>query len=123
MVDQITALNPRPMKLKFEKVYLPSVLQTKKRYVGFKYEHLSETEPVFDAKGIETVRRDGCPAVGKTLEKSLKYFLSVIVLIPPEFYLEQRIFHSSRNTFIVNGQRFCWKEYRFKISSLPRLSN
>ena len=27
------------------------------------YESPDQREPVFDAKGIETVRRDGCPAV------------------------------------------------------------
>lgn len=41
------------------------MLETKKRYVGYMYETLEQTEPVFDAKGIETVRRDGCPAVAK----------------------------------------------------------
>ena len=46
-------------------LYLPCILQTKKRYVGFMYETLEQKEPVFDAKGIETVRRDGCPAVAK----------------------------------------------------------
>lgn len=46
-------------------VYLPCVLQTKKRYVGFMYESPEQTEPQFDAKGIETVRRDTCPAVAK----------------------------------------------------------
>lgn len=46
-------------------VYLPCVLQTKKRYVGYMYETLDQKEPVFDAKGIETVRRDSCPAVSK----------------------------------------------------------
>lgn len=46
-------------------VYLPCVLQTKKRYVGYMYESLDQKEPTFDAKGIETVRRDGCPAVSK----------------------------------------------------------
>jgi DNA polymerase zeta len=29
------------------------------------YESPDQADPVFDAKGIETVRRDGCPAVGK----------------------------------------------------------
>lgn len=29
------------------------------------YETLDQKEPVFDAKGIETVRRDTCPAVAK----------------------------------------------------------
>lgn len=50
-------------------VYLPCVLQTKKRYVGYMYESLDQNEPVFDAKGIETVRRDGCPAVSKVTGK------------------------------------------------------
>ena len=47
-------------------------METKKRYVGYAYESIDQTEPIFDAKGIETVRRDGCPAVAKILEKSLR---------------------------------------------------
>ena len=46
-------------------VYLPCILESKKRYVGYGYEYLEQEEPIFDAKGIETVRRDACPAVGK----------------------------------------------------------
>lgn len=72
IAEAVTATNPKPVKLKFEKVYLPCVLQTKKRYVGYMYESLDQNEPVFDAKGIETVRRDGCPAVSKILERSIK---------------------------------------------------
>jgi len=49
-----------------------SVLMAKKRYVGFKYEHPDETEPAFDAKGIETIRRDGFPAQQKMEEVCLK---------------------------------------------------
>lgn len=44
---------------------MPCVLQTKKRYVGYAYESEDQNEPIFDAKGIEIVRRDGCPAVVK----------------------------------------------------------
>ncbi|XP_028996460.1 DNA polymerase zeta catalytic subunit isoform X2 [Betta splendens] len=72
IAEAVTATNPKPVKLKFEKVYLPCVLQTKKRYVGYMYESLDQKEPLFDAKGIETVRRDGCPAVSKILERSIK---------------------------------------------------
>ncbi|XP_034253905.1 uncharacterized protein LOC117652853 [Thrips palmi] len=68
----VTESNPSPVKLKLEKVYQPCILQTKKRYVGFMYESPDQAEPVYEAKGIETVRRDGCPAVAKMLEKSLK---------------------------------------------------
>ena len=46
-------------------MYHPCILQAKKRYVGYSYESLEQKEPIFDDKGIETVRRDGCPAVGK----------------------------------------------------------
>ena len=46
-------------------VYLPCVLQTKKRYVGFMYETPDQKDPIYDAKGIETVRRDSCQAVSK----------------------------------------------------------
>ncbi|PVI06621.1 hypothetical protein DM02DRAFT_667492 [Periconia macrospinosa] len=72
IADAITKTNPQPIKLKFEKVYHPCVLMAKKRYVGFKYESRHQKEPVFDAKGIETVRRDGTPAEQKIEEKALK---------------------------------------------------
>ncbi|GBE80756.1 DNA polymerase zeta catalytic subunit [Sparassis crispa] len=72
MADTITAMNPVPVKLKFEKIYLPCVLMAKKRYVGFKFENPDDKEPVFDAKGIETVRRDGIPAQQKMTETCLK---------------------------------------------------
>lgn len=52
----VTSANPRPVTLKMEKVYQPCILQTKKRYVGFAYETAEQQEPVFDAKGIETIR-------------------------------------------------------------------
>lgn len=35
---EVTAANPPPVTLKFEKVYHPCVLLTKKRYVGYMYE-------------------------------------------------------------------------------------
>lgn len=73
IADSVTAINPKPVRLKFEKVYMGSVLMAKKRYVGFKYEHPDDKEPVFDAKGIETIRRDGFPAQGKIEEVCLKY--------------------------------------------------
>lgn len=72
MAKTVTQENPKPVKLKFEKVYYPCILQTKKRYVGYMYETRDQEKPKYDAKGIETVRRDGVPAVVKMLEKSLR---------------------------------------------------
>lgn len=50
-------------------------LQTKKRYVGYMYESPDQEKPVYDAKGIETVRRDGCPAVAKVI---FSYVLNLV---------------------------------------------
>lgn len=72
MVDAITAQNPHPIKMKFEKIYQPCVLQTKKRYCGFKFESPDQVRPEFEAKGIETVRRDCCPAAARMLEMALR---------------------------------------------------
>ncbi|XP_063242557.1 uncharacterized protein LOC134542336 isoform X2 [Bacillus rossius redtenbacheri] len=72
IAQAVTLDNPAPVKLKLEKVYQPCILQTKKRYVGYAYESPSQEQPTYDAKGIETVRRDGCPVVAKMLEKSLR---------------------------------------------------
>ncbi|KAK9161490.1 hypothetical protein Syun_007831 [Stephania yunnanensis] len=74
MASEVTSMNPDPVTLKMEKVYHPCFLLTKKRYVGYSYENPDQAEPSFDAKGIETVRRDSCGVVAKTMEKSLRLF-------------------------------------------------
>lgn len=72
MADRVTAMNPKPIKLKFEKVYHPCILMAMKRYVGYKYEEPDQVEPVWDAKGIETVRRDGTTGMQKIMKKSIE---------------------------------------------------
>lgn len=72
IASAVTAMNPNPVTLKLEKIYQPCFLLSKKRYVGYSYESPAQKKPTFDAKGIETVRRDTCPAVAKTLEKSIR---------------------------------------------------
>lgn len=52
IASAVTAVNPSPVVLQFEKVYHPCVLLSKKRYVGYKYEHPAATKPVYDAKGL-----------------------------------------------------------------------
>ncbi|PNT74600.1 hypothetical protein BRADI_1g18510v3 [Brachypodium distachyon] len=86
----ITAINPDPVTLKFEKVYHPCFLLTKKRYVGYSYESPEQNEPIFDAKGIETVRRDTCPAVAKILERSLRIMFEEQDLVKVKSYLERQ---------------------------------
>ncbi|KAM3727658.1 DNA polymerase zeta catalytic subunit [Dirofilaria immitis] len=72
IADDVTRTNPSPIKLKLEKIMHPLILESKKRYVGMSYENINDIEGIFDAKGIETVRRDSCPLVSKILEKALR---------------------------------------------------
>ncbi|EPE04566.1 dna polymerase zeta catalytic [Ophiostoma piceae UAMH 11346] len=88
MAKAVTAINPHPVRLKFEKVYHPCVLLAKKRYVGYKYESPQQKEPVFDAKGIETVRRDGSPVASKILEKCLRLLFETADLSCIKAYLQ-----------------------------------
>lgn len=111
IADSITEMNPRPMKLKFEKVYYPCILQTKKRYVGYMYEHKSQKDPIFNAKGIETVRRDGTPAQQKIEEKALKILFDTYDLSLVKTYLQSQ--WSKINEGSVSIQDFCFaKEVR-----------
>ena len=102
----VTDMNPRPVKLKFEKVYHPCVLLAKKRYVGFKYESPNQTEPEFDAKGIETVRRDGTPAEQKIEEKALKLLFRTSDLSQVKKYFQQQCTKVMSGRFSV--QDFCF---------------
>ena len=102
----ITNINPRPVKLKFEKVYFPSVLLAKKRYVGFKYEHRNQAEPDFDAKGIETVRRDGTPAEQKIEEKALKILFRTADLSQVKSYFQSQCEKIMKGS--VSVQDFCF---------------
>lgn len=90
IASEISAMNPNPVTLKMEKVYHPCFLLTKKRYVGYSYENPDQSEPVFDAKGIETVRRDTCGAVAKTMEKSIRLFFEHQDIAEVKKYLQRQ---------------------------------
>ena len=102
----VTKMNPRPVKLKFEKVYHPCVLLAKKRYVGFKYEHRDQKEPDFDAKGIETVRRDGTPAEQKIEETALKILFRTADLSQVKSFFQAQCSKIMRGK--VSIQDFCF---------------
>ncbi|KAL8413048.1 hypothetical protein RB596_009552 [Gaeumannomyces avenae] len=106
MAKAITDMNPRPVKLKFEKVYLPCVLLAKKRYVGYKYESVSQLAPDFDAKGIETVRRDGTPAEQKIEEKALRLLFETADLSRVKAYFQRQCDKIMRGN--VSIQDFCF---------------
>ncbi|KAI1263341.1 DNA polymerase family B [Xylariaceae sp. FL1019] len=106
IAKKITDMNPRPIKLKFEKVYHPCVLLAKKRYVGYKYESKDQVEPEFDAKGIETVRRDGTPAEQMIEEKALKTLFETADLSQVKTYFQRQCAKIMRGA--VSIQDFCF---------------
>lgn len=106
IAETITDMNPRPVKLKFEKVYFPCVLLAKKRYVGFKYESKDQLVPDFDAKGIETVRRDGTPAEQKIEEKALKILFRSADLSQVKSYFQRQCTKIMKGK--VSIQDFCF---------------
>ncbi|KAI0008624.1 hypothetical protein F4779DRAFT_586084 [Xylariaceae sp. FL0662B] len=106
IAKEITDMNPRPVKLKFEKVYHPCVLLAKKRYVGYKYESKDQVKPEFDAKGIETVRRDGTPAEQMIEEKALKILFETADLSQVKSYFQRQCDKIMRGA--VSIQDFCF---------------
>ncbi|KAG5478747.1 hypothetical protein LSCM1_06151 [Leishmania martiniquensis] len=72
MADAVTQSNPAPIRLQLEKVLLPCLLLVKKRYAGYMWSSPTQATPTFLAKGIETVRRDQCPATAQLAERLLR---------------------------------------------------
>ncbi|ELU09367.1 hypothetical protein CAPTEDRAFT_153186 [Capitella teleta] len=124
IADAVTQANPKPIKLKFEKVYLPCVLQAKKRYVGFMYETVDQKEPVFHAKGIETVRRDNCSVVSKMLERSIKLLFSTRDISQVKSYVQKQCVKMMEGRFNIQDCVFA-KEFRgmsgYRGVSVPSL--
>lgn len=111
IAEAVTNDNPDPVKLKLEKVYQPCILQTKKRYVGYMYESPDQTEPVYNAKGIETVRRDGCPAASKMLEKCLRLLFETRDVSQVKSYVLRQFHKILTNRVSLQDLTFA-KEYR-----------
>ena len=103
---KVSESNPKPIFLKFEKVYHPSILLSKKRYVGYSYESISQIKPTFDSKGIETVRRDGHPAQQKIVEKSIRLLFDTSDLSLVKGYVQKQF--SKLYEGKVSIQDFCF---------------
>ena len=69
LADIVNAEMKKPKKIEPEKVFANILLMKKKRYAGLKYENLVDP-PKVDIKGIECVRRDGCPLVRNLVKET-----------------------------------------------------
>ncbi|GBG25901.1 DNA polymerase zeta catalytic subunit [Hondaea fermentalgiana] len=73
--EHMTMQFPHPMKLQFEKVYMPCMLVSKKRYCGLKYESVPQPgDPParIESKGLENIRRDSCPIMKRIMNDLLE---------------------------------------------------
>lgn len=68
--EMVTFSNPPPVELKLEKVYKGTLLQTKKRYCGMKFDS-PQQKPELESKGLETIRKDQCLLTQKILSQAL----------------------------------------------------
>lgn len=90
MAIRISELFPSPMMMKFEKVYHPSLLVAKKRYVGFSYN--GNIEGSLDVKGLEIVRKDACPLLKIIMERSLLILFRSSDLSSLKAYVQRQFF-------------------------------
>lgn len=106
LAEKVTNFMPDPIKLKFEKVYHPCVLLAKKRYVGQCYEFENQMVPKFEAKGIETIRRDGIPAQLKMVGKTLRILFETKDISKVKEYVLRQFYKILTNR--VNVKDFCF---------------
>lgn len=72
--EEISKTFKAPHELEMEKIYMPYVLYSKKRYAAVKFEHPNDAGKM-DVKGIALVRRDNCPLVKDVLGECLDAIL------------------------------------------------
>lgn len=82
------------------------------------YESLDQKDPVFDAKGIETVRRDSCSAVSKILERSIKLLFETRDISQIKQYVQRQCTKVLEGKASIQDLTFA-KEYRGSGSYHP----
>ncbi|KAK2196823.1 bifunctional DNA-RNA polymerase superfamily/DNA-directed DNA polymerase [Babesia duncani] len=99
--EYITSKLIRPITLVFEKVYLPLILMTKKRYAGLLYTNPNQYDKI-DCKGIEIVRRDYCLLVQQMMERVLHLLLVELNLNGAIEYIKGRITELLKNEIDIS---------------------
>ena len=80
LAERVNVLLKKPKKIEFEKVFSTMLLLSKKRYAGLKYEagfdFFGKKDPPLDVKGLQSVRRDGCPLVRNLVREVIDSILA-----------------------------------------------
>ena len=69
--ERVTKLFSAPVRLAFEKVYCPYLIEANKNYAGLLWTD-ADRPPVIESKGLETIRLSACPLVKFTLDNCLE---------------------------------------------------
>ena len=103
---EVSKVYPEPMKLQFEKVYHPCLLQMRKRYCGVIYESAKEIgrPPKLEVKGMEMMRRDSAPLVQRVLRECL-----MKLFIDRDLTQVRKIFN--RHVESIMSNRVCIRDY------------
>ena len=77
LAAKVNLIMKPPKQIEFEKVYSTMICLSKKRYAGVMYAagHKFGDEPPIDIKGMQCVRRDGCPLVRDLVRECLMSIL------------------------------------------------
>ena len=91
--EECTALFKKPNDLELEKVYMPYILYSKKRYAAKLWEKSKSGKVEFkyvDVKGLQLVRRDNTPHVREVCKELLNVILESSEPEPPQILARQR---------------------------------
>jgi DNA polymerase elongation subunit (family B) len=86
---RVTETNPRPVQLSMDKVYQPCTLLSKKRYIGWRWDSPKQQQGYLESKGVETARRDGCPALVKTMDSVMRILFTTRDLSQVRSFIER----------------------------------
>jgi DNA polymerase zeta len=85
------------------------------------YEDVNQTTPTLDTKGIELVRRDSCPAVGKIMQRSLTTLFTTRDLSAIRTYVQRQFSRILANRVSVQDFMFA-REVRlgsYRAATIP----
>ena len=103
LADAINARMQKPKRIEVEKVYEILLNLCKKKYAGRKWvDHTSV--PVMEMKGVDCVRRSGCPLVRDAVKEMLEIIVNEVsaLLVYISALLTQRVFKQAYTAGTAN---------------------
>lgn len=115
----VTLVNPKPVTLQLDKCYQPCILLAKKRYCGMMYESPTQIKPTYEAKGIESVRRDGCPLGVRYMDECIRLLFKYKDVSRIRQYMERTWSRMFANTIPLSEYIFAKESKLGTYRSMP----